>query len=363
MNKFKKIGLTALATSLVASSAYSAEVSVSGSAGMVFKTQAGTGATATDHGKGLGTDNALSFSASGELDNGWSVSATTAFLDTALISSNNLSITMGSMGKIFSGYSTGGNAGNYDGLGGAYEEVDDGGTSSLSTNLIGSTVDNAGLFYTSPAIDAGGASITLHLGYTPRATNANLAGGSASGTSGYGSAQNAGVTISHDSGLKLGVYGNQIDTNSTDTTGEDAFEGTWYATYAMGPIAVGYQQSYVNRGLSTAATAVGTAKTVAAAGGQFEADQYSITMNINDDLSISYAKADDTYDARAGAASTVTTGGGAVADVTMSMTSIQAAYSMGSMSIKAYRTKTTNPEYKNNGGSVQRNEIALGLSF
>ena len=362
MNNFKKIGLTALATSLVAGSAYAAEVSVSGAAGMVFKTQSGNGGAATDHGKGLGTDNSLSFSASGEMDNGWTVSASTALLDTALISSNNVSIQMGSMGTLSSGYSTGGNAGNYDGLGGAYEEVDDGGTSSLSTNLIGSTADNAGVFYTSPALDAGGASVTLHLGYTPRATNANLAGGSSSGTSGYGSAQNAGVTISHDSGLKLGIFGNEIHTNATDTTGEDGFEATWYATYAMGPIAVGYQQSYVNRGLSTAAELVGTKKTVAAGGGQFEADQYSITMNVNDNLSVSYAKADDTYNAGSGAAAASTTGS-AVADVTMSMTSIQAAYSMGSMSLKAYRTKTTNAAYNSGGGSTQRNEIALGLSF
>ena len=65
---------------------------------------------------------------------------------------------------------------------------------------------------------------------------------------------------------------------------------------------VGYQQSYVDRGLSTAAAGANTKKTVAAAGGQFEADQYSVTMNVNDNLSVSYAKADDTYDAMAGAA-------------------------------------------------------------
>jgi hypothetical protein len=45
------------------------------------------------------------------------------------------------------------------------------------------------------------------------------------------------------------------------------------------------------------------------------------------------------------------------------MTSIQAAYSMGSMSIKAYRTKTDNAAYNSGGGSTQANEIALGLSF
>jgi len=361
MNKFKKIGLTALATSLVASSAYAAEVSVSGSAGFTFSTQSGNSGSANDHGKGLGTDNSLSFSSSGELDNGWSVSAATALSDAAAISSSSVTITMGSMGSVASGHGMGGNAGNYDGLGGAYEEVDDGGTTSLSTNQIGSTVDNAGLFYTSPAIDAGGATVTVHLGYTPRATNANLTGGGASGAATLGSAQNAGVTISHDSGLTLGVYANEI--NRLATLGNDSFEGTWYASYAMGPVSIGYQQSYVDRGISGAADAVGNSKTVLAGTGSFEADQYSIVMNLNDNLSISYASADDTYDAQSGAAAGSTTGDGAVADVTMSMKSIQAAYSMGSMSIKMYRQSTDNPGYDNSGLSNETTEIALGLSF
>ena len=363
MNKFKKIGLTALATSLVASSAYAADVSVSGSAGMTFKTQGGNGSAAGDHGKGLGTDNSLSFSASGEMDNGWTVSASTAFTDKGAISSNAVTITMGSMGSISSGYSMAGNAGNYDGLGGAYEEVDDGGTTSLSTNQIGSTVDNAGIFYTSPAIDAGGASVTIHLGYTPKASNANLSGGESSGVQTLGSATNAGITISHESGLKLGVYGNTIDRDDASANvSSDGFEGTWYATYAMGPIALGYQQSYVNRGIGTGAELATAKKTVAAGQGQFEADQYSITMNINDNLSVSYASADDEYDARSGFAA-ASTSGDPVADVTMSMKSIQAAYSMGSMSIKAYRQETDNVGYDSSGGSNTTNEIALGLSF
>jgi outer membrane protein OmpU len=361
MNKFKKIGLTALATSLVASSAYAADVSVSGSAGMTFKTQGGNGSAAGDHGKGLGTDNSLSFSASGEMDNGWTVSASTAFTDKGAISSNAVTITMGSMGSISSGYSMAGNAGNYDGLGGAYEEVDDGAPTSLSTNQIGSTVDNAGIFYTSPTIDAAGGSVVVHLGYTPRATNANLSGGGSSGASTLGSATNAGITISHESGLKLGVFGNEI--NRLSTLGENSFEGTWYATYSMGPISLGYQTSYVNRGISGAADAAKTAKTVAAATGQFESDQYSITMNINDNLSVSYADADDEYDARSSHAAGSTTGKAAVADVTMSMKSIQAAYSMGSMSIKAYRQTTDNSGYDSGGLTNETTEIALGLSF
>ena len=63
------------------------------------------------------------------------------------------------------------------------------------------------------------------------------------------------------------------------------------------------------------------------------------------------------------AATPILNGAAAIVDTTMDMKSIQAAYSMGSMSIKAYRTTTDNPKYNTKGGSVTVNEIALGLSF
>ena len=57
------------------------------------------------------------------------------------------------------------------------------------------------------------------------------------------------------------------------------------------------------------------------------------------------------------------TTGDAVADVAVDTKSISAAYSMGSMSIKAYRTTTDNVGYNSGSGSLTVNEIALGLSF
>ena len=296
------------------------------------------------------------------MDNGWSVSAATAFTDAAALSSNSVTLTMGDMGKLAWGHSMAGLAGNYDDVGaGAYEEVDDGAPTSLSTNLMGTTVDNGGIFYTSPSIDAAGASLTMHIGYTPKVGNADIAGGGASGVQDMGSAQNIGLTMAHESGLTVGAWVNEISRNST--AGEDSFQGAWYAKYAFGPIALAYGQSYVNNGVSGAADTAGVAKTFAAGTGLFENEQYVVTMNVNDNLSVSYGKADDTYDARAGAASATTTGGGAVADVTMGMKSIQAAYSMGSMSIKAYRLDVDNVGYNTTGGSNQKTEIALGLSF
>ena len=360
----KKIGLTALATTLVAGSAYAAEVSVSGGAGFTFVTQTGNSGSASDNGKGFGTDNNLSFSASGELDNGWSVSAATAFTDAATLSSSSVSLTMGSFGTIKSGNGFGGPGGSYDGIAGAYEEVDDGAGTTLSANFLGSQFDNGSIQYTPPAVEAAGATVQLHLAYAPRGNDVALAGGVADGTALYGSATFAGVTISHDSGLTFGIAGQQADKNGSANL-DDFFQGNWYAKYAMGPVSVGYLVGYADTGINAAATSASTAtKTVAAAGGIFESEEYVISFNVNDNLSVSYAKAEDTYDAQAGAAAGATTGGAAVADVAVDHKSIQAAYSMGSMSIKAYRQETSNVGYRSSGGgSHTKNEIALGLTF
>ena len=71
MNKFKKIGLSALAGSLVATSAFAGEVTVAGGASVAVEHINGGGANA---GKSFSMGNQLTFSGSGELDNGLNVS-------------------------------------------------------------------------------------------------------------------------------------------------------------------------------------------------------------------------------------------------------------------------------------------------
>ena len=69
MNKFKKVGLTALAGSLVVTSAVAGEMSVSGGASIGLKNT-----TKTSTGRSWTMGNQLTFSGSGELDNGMNVS-------------------------------------------------------------------------------------------------------------------------------------------------------------------------------------------------------------------------------------------------------------------------------------------------
>ena len=69
MNNFKKIGLTALAASLVSVSAQAGEMSVNGGASMAIKNNSGV-----DAGKAITMGNQLTFTGGGELDNGLNVS-------------------------------------------------------------------------------------------------------------------------------------------------------------------------------------------------------------------------------------------------------------------------------------------------
>jgi outer membrane protein OmpU len=71
MNNFKKIGMTALAASLVSTSVFAGEMTVAGSAKIAMDGYTGTN---LHTGTGFSMGNQLTFSGSGELDNGMTVS-------------------------------------------------------------------------------------------------------------------------------------------------------------------------------------------------------------------------------------------------------------------------------------------------
>ena len=68
MNKLKKVGLTALATTLVASSAYAGEMSVSGSASLNY-----SGLSTSSNSNPWTMGDSVTFSGGGDLDNGMTV--------------------------------------------------------------------------------------------------------------------------------------------------------------------------------------------------------------------------------------------------------------------------------------------------
>ena len=71
MKNITKVGLSALAGSLVMVSANAVEYSISGGLQAVYSTQDNPAGVEANNGKGITTQTDLSFNASGELDNGF----------------------------------------------------------------------------------------------------------------------------------------------------------------------------------------------------------------------------------------------------------------------------------------------------
>ena len=362
MNNIKKIGLTALAGSLVSlGSVQAGEMSVSGGVNTTLKF--GKGGENTS--RSIGADKDVAFTGGGELDNGTTFSMTATTNDAYGISSSTTTITTPSYGSFTFGSGTGGASGAYDEeVPQVYEQVSDG--KDTVSNKVGDFMDNNSVMYTTPTLEMMGASITAHLGYSPQASDTTVSdGGQATYSAAVGAGKEAGVTIAYE-GLKLGFYGAERDRTVPYTASgsganyqHDEFNGSWYAKYTMGPVSVGYSEFYFDGGVTQANESTTAAKVHRTAGGIFDGDSMSIAFNVNDNMSISYTTSDETYDTQDDAKAAVTTDD----DVTQSIDAIQIAYSMGGMSVKAYNMEVTNPSQDDDAADQSITEIALGFAF
>ena len=361
MNNIKKIGLTALAGSLVTmGSATAGEMSVSGSIAVTL----GYGNLSGNSSRAIGTDRDVSFTGGGELDNGTTFSMNTTLDDDYAVSGSTTTINTPSFGSFYFGTGHGLQSGKYDEeVPQAYEQISD--AKQTMANLVGNYMDGNAISYTSPTFDVMGASITVDAGYAPTAADsAENDGSNDAFNATYGEGSELGVRIAYDA-LQLGVYGSERKTsipNTNTTTGQeigDEFNGAWYVKYSMGPVSIGYSETYMDAGVTQANEATTASKTERTAGGIFTGEQLSIAFNVNDNMSISYTTSDETYDTQDNAVTSVTTDD----DVTESIDAIQVAYSMGGMSIKAYNMEVTNPDQDDNAADQSVTEIALGFAF
>ena len=365
MNNFKKVGLTALAGSLVAFSAHAGELSVTGGANLTHKWGSTTKSGGTT-GKSLGMDKDVAFTGSGELDNGTSFSFFTATNDAQQdLSSGAMTISTPSFGSFLFGHNSGAGHYKYDEeIPTAYEQLSDIDLT-LPVNKVGDFMDNNHVTYTSPTFEFGGASLTVDVGYAWDANDTETGDGGVAkkGNKEFGSGEELGVTIGYDA-LKIGVYGAQRENLTVTAAGEDdtkdEFNGVWYAKYSFGPVSIGYSEGYNDVGkTSSAPRGTDSAKTHRTAEGFYESTQMGIAFNVNDNLSVSYSESTSTYDAQ----SHIKSGSAQTPDVDQEIDAIQFAYSMGGMSIKAYQMEVTNPAHDEDADDRKITEIALGLAF
>jgi outer membrane protein OmpU len=230
MNKFKKIGLSALAGSLVAFSAQAGEMSVSGSASLTFSNADDKSLTNENNQWSMG--DSLTFTGSGELDNGMTISVSYE-LDgqggtTDAFDDHSMSLDTNGMGTItFSGHGGTSALGTIDDTTpNAYEESWDIVTGADTGTLVGGVSGENMFTYTSP--DLGGATI--------KATYLN-ADDAATDTSYMDFVVIA--TPSMVDGLTVGFGMAETE----ETTGTVIDDSTYYVSYAYGSVTVGYSMS------------------------------------------------------------------------------------------------------------------------
>ena len=278
----KKIGLTALAGSLVATTAFAGELSLSGSAKFSYKSMDGTnervGASTGTTGTGMDTaspfamDQEITASGSAELDNGMTVSVSHGLATGGSGSdTSTLTLDMGDMGKL--AYSDTDISGGLKALDDitptAYEEADHGSGSGLGDlDLNGS--ENVIAYNTTVS------GMTISAEYNPGTDVGTMQGDGGTQTDSVGTAKNISIKGPLGDGVTVGLgYGEEesnTDVASVGNQPEDDKFSTGFVTYAMGAITVGYQMNEVDSGTANEDT---------------DATMMGISYAVSDDLSVS----------------------------------------------------------------------------
>ena len=243
MNNITKIGLTALAGSLVATSAFAGAMSVSGSAKVTY-TGGNGGSAANPYSNSKG----ITFSGSGELDNGFTVS-TGYTMSNAAFSTSHVSLDMGDSGTLsfMNGTSTAGLNKYQDMMPTAGEQVWDD-TDTVDEGVVGHGTLNAFGY----EVDMMGVTASASYQKDGVGTNSSV------------------VLVANDLGAEGLQIGAGIGTDATAHGVEDDHSTMW-AVYTAGMATVGIQKSVIDAN---------------------SADEdrlaYSASIAVNENLSVSY---------------------------------------------------------------------------
>jgi len=256
----KKIGLTALAASLVSVSANAGEMSVAGTAKLGVTGHSGT---SLNLGTSFTMGNQLTFSGSGELDNGMTVSLT--FVQDngeSTFDGHSLSLASDTLGTLeFHGENGSSSSNQVDktaagDLWDAFDQLANGAGLTFPDLAQTASAGNNAFIYRSPALMEG---LTGTLSYQPQGA------GIASGT-GYG------INYTGFDGLTFNYASTDVVGTTTLTSGDNT---VMKASYVYGPVTVGYSTLDHDEGTTDLT-------------GDVKMTSYSLSYTVSDELSITY---------------------------------------------------------------------------
>ena len=261
MNNFKKIGLSALAGSLVAFSAHAGELSATGSASLTMA-DADTNGTAIS-GNQFTMGDSITLTGSGEMDNGMTISVSFEIDNDDVgggnvYDSHSMTLDTNGMGTItFAGHGGSSAMSAIDDVTpNAYEESWDGVTGAdTGTRVRGSSGDNM-FTYTSPSIS--GATVTMaYLNASDAVTDVSYSDFAIA----YSPEMVDGLTVGYGQG------------DTEETTGTEIEHTAMYVKYTYGSVTVGYQENEADG---------------AAASNDIDFEAFGISYAVSDNLTIAY---------------------------------------------------------------------------
>ena len=330
MNKFKKIGLTALAASLVSVSAHAGEMTVAGSASITAEGYSGEHLNA---GSGFSMGNQLTFSGSGEMDNGMTVSlsfvldqgddtkttantATTASGGTAPFDSHSVTVSSDALGTLkFSGEGGASSASSIDtsAAGDIWDTFDGSRGAVTAIKVTDSATGDNSIFYTLPELMDG---LSVNASYKPQGS-ARVSG------SGYG------LAYTGIEGLTAKYATSDIVGTTSALSGDQT---VWSVSYVYGPVTATYSTSETDATTDTSSGA---------------SDSYALSYTVSDELSVTYGSETHEED-------------GQTTDVEVD--GISVAYTAGGMTISAAMQSAENLNH-NTGSKFDVDYWSLGASF
>ena len=325
MNNYKKIGLTALAASLVSVSAHAGSLSASGSASMNSEGHSGSSLNA---GTTFSMANSVTFTGSGELDNG--ITASVSF-ELDQFSGNNSSKGFDSHSVTISSDSIGtltlaGHGGNSatsaidttaaGDMWDNFDQLANGAGISFADGAKGQGVDNNAFFYKSPDLMDG---LNITMSYNPQG------GGQTNSEMGYG------FNYSGVEGLSLSWATTDIESGTATSSGDNT---AYKVSYAYGPVTVSY--SDMEASVAAASDALdGTSSS------------YAVSYTVSDELSVTYGS--ETHDQGS-------------TSVDMEVEGVSVAYTTGGMTITGKMQSLDNGNFAT-GTTNDADYWALGASF
>ena len=350
MKNISKLLVGILFSALVMAPSYAGEMGVTGGATATYTTNGDDDAA----GKNLGISNELDFTASGELDNGYTWKYQVQ-LDGTTSANDDTRLEIGTdMGTVGFYVSEGGLsselAHGVGALGTGFDYV------SPSTFVTSYDVDGySNVQYHTPA-DLLPFGIGVKVGYVPNMSATTMLSAKESDSTLTTESEGRSLTMAQVKIAPidgLSIQGSVAETNSEggDANGDDGVSANVGAKYTIGQVSVGYTEG----GYQAATGAAANDETL-----YYDNKFYGIQFDVNDQLSVSYNQDESESNQRVAVATAATAGTKTI--VKMEQESLQLAYTIGGATIGIADVEVDNADYTA-GKKETQTVISMAISF